>query len=745
MTQDLKTLALVYHQNKTPGKIGISPTKPLVTQEDLALAYSPGVAEPVKEIHKNVENIYKYTARGNMVAVISNGTAILGLGNLGAAASKPVMEGKAVLFKRFADVDAIDLEVDTTNPDEFISAIKHLGYSFGGINLEDIKAPECFYIEDALRKALDIPVFHDDQHGTAIIVLAGLINAALIAGKELKNLKIVVNGAGAAAIACLDLLTAFEVNKDNVVLCDTLGVVHKGRKNRMNQWKERYATELGLRSLEEAIKGADVFLGLSVKGALSTDMVKKMAPKPIIFALANPDPEITPDQVRSVRNDAIVATGRSDYPNQVNNLMGFPYIFRGALDVRAREINTEMKIAAALTLAKMAREIVPTQVSKAMKGKKMVFGPEYIIPSPFDPRLIIDLPIAVAKAAIETGVAGKKDLDFAKYRRDLASRLNPSANYLNTVLSKIPKNKRIILADGEDIETIKAAFKIRDRLGCTPVIIGRTKIVQPLLNEVSKDNISGIELTNAVLSKDTEQYVLFLYEKLQRLGYTKQDCANLVKNDKNIFAACMLAFGGADSLIMGNTRDYDKCFSLLSKIVGTSSNIPIFEYYNILDSDNTLMVVDPSPTWSEASSSELAQIILKSAKIMRNLGLVPSVALVSYQNFADCKYNARTKEVLSILDSMKVDFEYDGNMTPDVALNPSLMKLYPFCKLSSPANILIMPNSEVAAISLKMLSQLLGTKTHVMGPILSGFKKNIQLHHFTASEIFDMAVISLME
>jgi len=406
MNQDFKTLALFYHQNKTPGKIGISPTKPLVTQEDLALAYSPGVAEPVKEIHKDINNIYKYTARGNMVAVISNGTAILGLGNLGAAASKPVMEGKSVLFKRFADVDAIDLEVDTTNPDEFISAIKYLGYSFGGINLEDIKAPECFYIEDALRKALDIPVFHDDQHGTAIIVLAGLINASLIAGKELKNLKIVVNGAGAAAIACIDLLTSFEVNKDNIVLCDTLGVVHNGRDKGMNQWKEKYATNLSARSLEEAIKGADVFLGLSVKGALSPEMVKKMAPNPIIFALANPDPEITPDQAHSVRNDAIVATGRSDYPNQVNNLMGFPYIFRGALDVRAREINTEMKIAAALTLAKMAREIVPTQVSKAMKGKKMVFGPEYIIPSPFDPRLIIDLPIAVAKAAIETKVAG---------------------------------------------------------------------------------------------------------------------------------------------------------------------------------------------------------------------------------------------------------------------------------------------------------------------------------------------------
>lgn len=745
MNQDFKTRALSYHQNKTPGKIGITPTKPLVTQEDLALAYSPGVAEPVKEIHKDVNNIYKYTSRGNMVAVISNGSAILGLGNLGAAASKPVMEGKAVLFKRFADVDAIDLEVDTSDPDEFISAIKHLGYSFGGINLEDIKAPECFYIEDTLRKALDIPVFHDDQHGTAIIVLAGLINAALIGGKDLKNLKVIVNGAGAAAIACLDLLTSFEVNKENVVLCDTLGVVHKERKNGMNQWKEKYATNLNVRTLEEAMKGADIFLGLSVKGALSPEMVKKMAPNPIIFALANPDPEITPDQVYRIRNDAIVATGRSDYPNQVNNLMGFPYIFRGALDVRAREINTEMKIAAALALAKMAREIVPTQVSQAMKGRKMAFGFEYIIPSPFDPRLIVDVPIAVAKAAIDSGVARKKDLDFDQYRRDLASRLNPSANYLNTVLSKIPKNKRILLADGEDVETVKAALKIRDRLGCTPVIVGREKIVQPLLHEIGKNNISGIDLINPVLNPDTEQYILFLHEKLQRLGYTKQDCANLVKNDKNIFSACMLAFGSADSLIMGNTRDYDECFSLLSKIVGTSSSSPIFEYYNILDADNTLMVVDPSPTWAEASASDLAQIVLKSAKIMRNLGLTPSVGLISYQNFADCKYNARTQKVSDILDSMKVDFEYDGNMTPDVALNPSLMKLYPFCKLSNPANILVMPNSEIAAISLKMISQLMGSKTHVMGPILSGFKKNIQLHHFTASEIFDMAVISLME
>jgi malate dehydrogenase (oxaloacetate-decarboxylating)(NADP+) len=740
----LAEAALNYHKNGKPGKISIQPTKPVFTQEDLSLAYSPGVAAPVNEIAKDVTKIYDYTARGNMVAVISNGTAILGLGNLGAAASKPVMEGKSVLFKKFADIDSIDLEINTEDPEEFINSVKYLGYSFGGINLEDIKAPECFYIETKLKQLLDIPVFHDDQHGTAIITTAGLINAATVVEKDFKKLKIVVNGAGAAAIACLDLLSSFGIEKNNIILCDTKGVVYKGRSVGMNEWKEAYAVDTNIRTLTEAMNGADVFIGLSAKGAVSKDMVKLMAEKPIIFALANPDPEITPEEVKSVRSDAIIATGRSDYPNQINNLMGFPYIFRGALDVRAKTINLEMKIAAAYALAELARQIVPTEVSEANAGRKMEFGPNYIIPSPFDPRLITTVPIAVAKAAIDSGVAQITTLDITEYKTKLLSRINPSASYMNLIAQKASGNKKVVFAEGEDYETIKAALQIRENIGCTPILVGRESKIHSLLHEIGEKDVKGIEIANAAITENLELYTDLVYKKLQRSGYMYRDCSKLVKTDKNIFAACILESGHADSLITGNTKNYVNSFNDVSKIINSKHDELIFNYYILINQDEQIMVVDGGE--NELSPQELAYITKQSAKIVRSIGLKPRVALVSYENFTNCSYALRTKEAIKILDAAKHDFEYDGNMCPDVALDKRLLKLYPFCRLSSPANVLIMPNSQTTTVALKLLAKL-SNNTCIIGPILTGFEKSVQIVKMgsNASEIINLAAISLVD
>jgi malate dehydrogenase (oxaloacetate-decarboxylating)(NADP+) len=740
----LADMALDYHRRDKPGKISISPTKPLFTQEDLSLAYSPGVAEPVKEIYKDINALYEYTAKGNLVAVISNGSAILGLGNLGAAAAKPVMEGKAVLFKKFADIDSIDLELDTSDADEFINSVKHLACGFGGINLEDIKAPECFYIEDKLKDLLDIPVFHDDQHGTAIITTAGLINAAKIVGKDFKKLKIVVNGAGAAAIACLDLLVSYGIDKSNILLCDTKGVIYKGRQDGMNKWKEKYAIDTERRTLLDAMKGADVFLGLSVKGAVSREMIKSMAGKPIVFALSNPDPEITPEDVRSVSSDAIIATGRSDYPNQINNLMGFPYIFRGALDVRAKMINLEMKIAAADALADLARQVVPTEVFKANLGRKMEFGPDYIIPSPFDPRLITTIAVAVAKAAIESGVAKIKTLDINEYKAVLLSRMDPTASYMNLVFQKTTGNKRILFAEGEDLETIKAAVQIRNNLECRPVLVGRKNKIHEILTNVGENNLDSIEIINAATTDHLNQYIDFFYTKAQRLGYLQRDCNKLVKTDKNIFAACVLAAGHADSLITGNTQNYEKCFDDVSKIIGAKHEDIIFKYYSLISKERYIMVVDGGQdNWS---ASDMAYITLQSAGIMKNIAIQPRVAWISYKNFTRCKYAKRTDELINILDSMNLDFEYDGNICPDVALDENLKRLYPFCRLSGPANILIMPDATSTTIALKLLQQI-SKDAYVIGPILSGFNKGVQILQIgsSAAEIINLTAISLVE
>jgi malate dehydrogenase (oxaloacetate-decarboxylating)(NADP+) len=538
--------ALEFHQQGSPGKVGLKPTKPLLTQRDLSLAYSPGVAFPCLHIHKNPADAYLYTSKGNYVAVISNGTAVLGLGNLGALASKPVMEGKAVLFKRFADIDSVDIEVSTEDPTEFINSVKYLGATWGGINLEDIKAPECFIIEDELKKLLDIPVFHDDQHGTAIITLAGMINAADITKRELTKMKIVINGAGAAGIACADLLQTYGVEKNNIILCDTSGVIYEGREKGMNRWKAKHAVNTNLRTLADAMKGADVFIGLSVKGALSKEMVASMADNPIIFALANPDPEITPEEVKQVRSDAIIATGRSDYNNQVNNVMGFPYIFRGALDVQASTINTEMKIAAAKSIAALAREHVPEEVLSAYAGRKLQYGPEYIIPVPFDSRLITNVSAAVAMAAVETGVARKPIKDIENYKAELGARLNPTYSKMSLIFEQVRiKPKRVIFSEGEEEQIIRAALLWRDQGYGTPILVGREKNVRAMLTTITgKDTAEGIEIRNAsnIEQDRLEHYIEYFYNQNKRNGLLHRDCVRMVKSARNTFCflhACL--------------------------------------------------------------------------------------------------------------------------------------------------------------------------------------------------------------
>lgn len=737
--------ALNYHKKNQPGKIAIRATKPLLTQYDLSIAYSPWVAAPCLEIAKNEEDIYKYTARGNMVAVISNGTAVLGLGDLGAAASKPVMEGKAVLFKNFADIDSIDIEVNTKDPEEFVNAIKYLGYSWGGINLEDIKAPECFIIEEKLKACMDIPVFHDDQHGTAIITAAALINAALLTNRQLEDLKIVVNGAGAAAIACIDLLLALGVKKNNVILCDSKGVIYKGRTDGMNKWKEAHAIDTDLRDLSEAVKDANVFLGLSVKGAMSKEMVASMAENPIIFAMANPDPEITPEDIKSVRDDAIIATGRSDYNNQVNNVMGFPYIFRGALDSGAVTINQEMKIAASKALAELARQPVPEEVYKAYANRKMAFGPEYIIPVPFDPRLITTIPVAVARAAIDSGVAKRKDLDFKKYKAQLASRLNPTSGYMNMLFDVIQsKPQRVVFAEGEEEEVIKAAQMMRDDKYGHPIIIGRDHKILPIMQNMGgNSDLHGITIMNAAITPDLNKYIDFLYGKLQRQGYLYRDCARLVKSDRNIFAACMVACGDADAMVTGLNKGYFNNLSDITKVIEPKSNHRIMSYSIMISKDHNVIIADSSITESP-TAQDLADITVQTADIARKIGYVPRAALLSFSNFGNQarEKSCKIKEALQILDNMELDFEYDGEMSADVALNPSLRKIYPFCKLSGPANILIMPDLHAASISTRLLQELAAGV--FIGPILDGFEHSVQIVPMgsSANEILKMAAFA---
>ena len=725
--------ALDFHTRGQPGKVAIHPTKPLITQRDLALGYSPGVAVPCQKIHENPDLAYDYTAKGNFVAVISNGTAVLGLGNLGALASKPVMEGKAILFKRFADIDAVDIEVDSRDVDEIVNAIKVLGPSWGGINLEDIAAPDCFIIEQRLKEAMDIPVFHDDQHGTAIICAAGLINAAYITKRKFEKLKVVVNGAGSAGIACLELIKRMGVPHENVILCDRHGVVYEGRTEDMNQWKSAHAVKTDRRTLKEALQGADVFLGLSVAGCVSKDMVQGMAKKPIIFAMANPIPEIMPELVREVRPDAIIATGRSDYPNQVNNVMGFPYIFRGALDVRAREINEDMKIAAAQALAELARADVPDEVWAAYSGRSMEFGPDYIIPTPFDPRLISTIPLAVAKAAIQTGVARKPIDDIEGYKVQLSARLDPTANTMNRLYEKARQNpKRMIFAEGEEEKIIRAAIHWRDNGYGTPVLVGRLERVHQTMDRLGCANRQGIEIMNAKISPHVDDYIDFLYKRLQRQGFLYRDVAHMVKNDRNTFASCMLACGHGDGLISGLTRNYTRTLDTIRRVIDQKPGGVLFGASIFIMKARTIFISDTT-VHELPTPEQLADITEETAHLARRYGHEPRAALLSFSTFGNPmrEKSLRIREAVAVLDGRNVDFEYDGEMSSDVALNPELMGLYPFCRLSGPANVLIMPALHTANIASGLLQEL--GHGAMLGPLLVGMSRPVQLVQMSAS------------
>ncbi|MEP9397745.1 NADP-dependent malic enzyme [Mesorhizobium sp. KR2-14] len=737
--------ALDFHSSGRPGKLEINPTKPMATQRDLSLAYSPGVAAPVLAIAEDPSRAFDYTARGNMVAVISNGTAILGLGNLGALASKPVMEGKAVLFKRFADVDAIDLEVDTTDVDEFINCVRYLGPSFGGINLEDIKAPDCFIIESRLREIMDIPVFHDDQHGTAIIAAAGLINALEVTGRDVKTTKLVCNGAGSAGIACIELIKAMGFAPENIILCDTKGVVYKGRTEGMNQWKSAHAVETGARTLAEALEGADVFFGLSAKGALTPVMVQSMAKNPIIFAMANPDPEITPEEVAEIRTDAIMATGRSDYPNQVNNVLGFPYIFRGALDVRATTINDEMKVAAARALADLARQDVPDDVAAAYQGNRPKFGPNYIIPVPFDPRLISAIPVAVAKAAMGTGVARRPILDLDKYAQELSARRDPIASTLQRIYDRVRRQpKRIVFAEGEEEQMMRAAVSyVNQKLG-TAILLGRDDVIKENARQAGVDlDKPGIEIINARLSRRNAIYADFLYERPQRQGFLFRDCQRLINNDRNHFAAAMVALGDADGMVTGVTRNYSTALEEVRRAIDAKPGHRVIGVSIALCRGRTVLVADTA-VHDMPDAEQIADIAEEAAGFARRMGYEPRIAMLAYSTFGHPagERSERIQEAVKILDKRRVDFEYDGEMAADVALNPRLMQQYPFCRLSGPANVLVMPAFHSASISTKMLQELGGCT--VIGPLLVGLNKPVQIVPLNTkdSDIVNMAAIA---
>jgi malate dehydrogenase (oxaloacetate-decarboxylating)(NADP+) len=737
--------ALQFHSRGRPGKFQITPTKPMATQRDLSLAYSPGVAVPVQAIADDPSRAYDYTTKGNLVGVITNGTAILGMGNLGALASKPVMEGKSVLFKRFADVDSIDLEVGTEDPDEFINAVRFLGPTFGGINLEDIKAPECFIIEERLRELMDIPVFHDDQHGTAIIATAGLINAMHLTGRDIKKTKLVCNGAGAAGIACLDLIKAMGFAAENVTLCDTKGVVYQGRTAGMNQWKSAHAVATDKRTLADAMVDADIFFGLSAKGALTPEMVTTMAPNPIIFAMANPDPEITPEDALAARPDAIVATGRSDYPNQVNNVLGFPYIFRGALDVHAKTINMEMKIAAVRALAQLAREDVPDDVARAYQGERPRFGREYLIPVPFDPRLISIVPPAVAQAAMETGVARKPIIDMEAYRAELSARRDPVAGLMQAIMDRVRRHpKRVVFAEGEEEQVIRAAVAFVNQGLGSAILVGRENRIAEVAKKAGIElDDKLIEIHNARISHKNAAYAQMLYERLQRRGFLMRDCQRLINNDRNHYAAAMVAAGDADAMVTGVTRNFSTALEEVQRVIDPKPGHKLIGVSMVLARGRPVIVADTAIT-EMPEAEDLADIAVEAAIFARRLGYEPRVALLAFSNFGHPpgERSSRVKEAVHMLDQRRVDFEYDGEMAADVALNKEAMALYPFCRLTDTANVLVMPAFHSASISTKMLLEL-GDAT-VIGPMLVGLDKPVQIVQLGGkdSDIVNMAAMA---
>ncbi|MDP8917250.1 MAG: NADP-dependent malic enzyme [Pseudomonadota bacterium] len=734
--------ALHFHRCPTPGKIGVAPTKPMATQRDLSLAYSPGVAVPVRAIAENPDDAYEYTSKGNLVAVVSNGTAILGLGDLGALASKPVMEGKSVLFKRFADVDSIDIEVATRDPNELVTVVKNIGLTFGGINLEDIKSPECFVVEQLLQELLDIPVFHDDQHGTAIITAAGLINACEITGRRIEDVKVVLNGPGAAGIATLELIKAMGVRHDNVLAVDRKGVLYRGRPEDMNQWKSAHAVDTSRRTLAEALEGADCFIGLSVKGALTPELVQTMAARPIIFAMANPDPEITPEEVRAVRDDAIIATGRSDYPNQVNNVLGFPYIFRGALDVRARQVNHEMKIACAQALARLAREDVPDEVASAYAGRRLKFGPDYIIPTPFDPRLISYVPPFVAQAAMDTGVARKPIEDMHAYRAELARRLDPAAGFLQKITGAVQAqpDKRVVFAEGEDPAVIRAACAFEQQGLGHAILVGRENLILENMRAAGVDpaDCSNIEVINARLSERNAEFADHLYGKLQRRGFLHRDVQRLINQDRNSFAASMLALGYADALVTGVTRSFDQALAEVLRVLPEAPDRRVMGMSIVLAKGQPLFVADTTVT-EFPESEDLVDIAIEAARAVRAMGYTPRVAFLSYSSFGNPpgRRGDRIHRAVELMDERArtvgdIDFEYEGEMGPETALDPEAAKAnYPFLRLSQPANVLVMPAIHTASIATRLIQSM--DAATVIGPLLLGTAKSVQIAPLSAS------------
>ena len=736
--------ALNFHLEPTPGKWEVSATVPMTTQRDLSLAYSPGVAVPCEEIAENPELVYDYTNKGNLVAVISNGTAVLGLGNLGALGSKPVMEGKSVLFKRFADVNSIDIEVDTEDPDEFCKAVKLIGPTFGGINLEDIKAPECFIIEQRLKEEMDIPVFHDDQHGTAVICAAGLINALHISGKKIEDVKIVLNGAGAAGIACIELLKSMGARHENCIVCDTKGVIYQGRTEGMNQWKSGHAVKTDLRTLEQAMVNADVFLGVSVKGAVTQDMVKSMADNPVIFAMANPDPEITPEEAHEVRPDAIVATGRSDYPNQVNNVLGFPYLFRGALDIHARAINDPMKIACAQALAELAREDVPDEVAVAY-GRKLTFGRDYIIPTPFDPRLIHRIPPSVAQAGMETGAARRPIVDMDGYEVSLQSRMDPTASILRGLNARArAAQARMIFAEGDDPRVLRAAVEYQRQGMGKALVVGRSADVKTKLEAAGLgDAVRELEVVNAANTHHLDTYKEFLYKRLHRKGFDRTDVHRLASRDRHVFSALMLAHGHGDGLVTGATRKSAHVLSYINHVFDADADHGAVGVTALLHKGRIVLMADTLVhEWPD--EEDLANIAERAAGVARHLGLEPRVAFVSFSTFGYPVSERAEKMHIAprVLDKRGVDFEYEGEMTVDVALNAQAQAQYPFSRLSGPANILVVPARHSASISVKLMQEMAGAT--VIGPILSGVDKSIQIcpSVATATDILNMAVLA---
>ncbi len=735
--------ALDFHIKGKSGKIEINSSKPLTTKRDLSLAYSPGVAAPVREIAKNPDLAYEYTSKGNLVAVISNGSAILGLGNLGSLASKPVMEGKSVLFKRFADIDSIDIEINSQDTNSIIETIKNISGTFGGINLEDIAAPDCFVIEQKLKEVLDIPIFHDDQHGTAIITLAALINALDICKKKIEKVKVVINGAGASAQACTNLFKSSGVKSENIIMCDSKGVIYKGRDN-VDQFKSAFAIDTKLRNLSEAMKNADVFLGLSAKDVVSKEMVKSMAKNPIIFACANPDPEIKPELIKEVRSDAIIATGRSDYPNQVNNLIGFPYIFRGALDVRAKEINEDMKVAAANSIALLAREDVPDEVVSAYGGDRPKYGKDYIIPSTFDPRLISVIPSAVAEAAMKSGVARKKIKDLDTYRELLTNRLDPSMSLMQGINAKVRKNpKRVIFAEGEDENMLKAAIEFgKNKLG-TPILIGAEKRIKEQLKKIGLDENHKIEIVNSTDKVKREKYVKHLYKRLQREGQLERDVDRLVRNDRIAWGSSMIACKDADAMVTGNIRHYAASIAKLKKVVDPRPGEEIFGMTMINSKGKTILVADTN-VQDFPSSQRLVNVSKSCVRVARLFGFDPKVAFLSHSTFGNpvSKNTRHVRDAIEILKNEKVDFDFDGEMQPDVALDPIYKETYPFSKIVGNANILIMPALHSAAISTKLMKVYGGAK--LIGPLLIGLGLPIEVAPLrsSTSDILNLASIA---